>query len=249
MGQGTHSRSTISDFFGVGEERRARAEFVFDADHPAVLVGQDNGPTPVEFLLHALASCLTAGLANIAAARKVTLTEVRSTVSGDIDLNGILGLNPEVRNGYQQIRCGSSSRATPRPKCSASIVEQSRSRSAVYDVITNGVPVDIDVDVDMTGPCRPDLSRTGADQVAWPVSTCDQPSSDARRAASRRVLTSSFVSTAARWCSAVRWDTTSRSAISALVRPPATRRQHLELSICEARRVDRVDSRLALRHP
>jgi uncharacterized OsmC-like protein len=99
---GTHSRSSISDYFGVGEERAHEREFVFDADHPAVLVGRDNGPTPVEFLLHALASCLTAGVANIAAARKVTLTEVRSTVSGDIDLNGILGLQA-VRNGYQQV--------------------------------------------------------------------------------------------------------------------------------------------------
>ena len=99
---GTHSRSTISDYFGVGEERAHEREFVFDADHPAVLVGKDNGPTPVEFVLHALASCLTAGLANIAAARKVNLTEVRATVTGDIDLNGILGLQ-DVRNGYQQV--------------------------------------------------------------------------------------------------------------------------------------------------
>ena len=109
---GTCSRSTISDFFGVGEERAHEREFVFDADHPAVLVGRDHGPTPVEFLLHALASCLTAGMANIAAARGVTLTEVRSTVRGDIDLNGIFGLQP-VRNGYQQVEVSSSSRVTP----------------------------------------------------------------------------------------------------------------------------------------
>ena len=100
---GTHNRGTIADYFGVGEERTHEQTFVFDADHPAVLVGQDHGPTPVEFVLHALAACLTAGLANIAAARKVKLTEVRSTVIGDIDLNGILGLDPDVRNGYQQI--------------------------------------------------------------------------------------------------------------------------------------------------
>src|SRR6476661_625764 len=101
---GTHNRSTIDGFFGVGEERNHARAFTFDADHPAVLVGQDNGPTPVEFVLHALAACLTAGLASIAAARGIRLTEVRSTVSGDIDLNGILGLNPEVRNGYQNIK-------------------------------------------------------------------------------------------------------------------------------------------------
>jgi uncharacterized OsmC-like protein len=144
---GTHNRSTITDFFGVGEEREHARTFVFDADHPAVLVGQDNGPTPVEFVLHALASCLTAGLANIAAARKITLTEVRSTVSGDIDLNGILGLNPEVRNGYQQIHVQFTVKGDASPETLRELVEQSRSRSAVYDVITNGVPVVVDVTV------------------------------------------------------------------------------------------------------
>ena len=144
---GTHSRSTISDYFGVGEERAHETTFVFDADHPAVLVGKDNGPTPVEFVLHALASCLTAGMANIAAARKVTLTEVRSTVSGDIDLNGILGLNADVRNGYQQMTVKFTVKGDAPEEVLREIVEQSRSRSAVYDVITNCVPVAIDVDI------------------------------------------------------------------------------------------------------
>jgi uncharacterized OsmC-like protein len=143
---GTHNRSTISDFFGVGEERSHERTFVFDADHPAVLVGRDNGPTPVEFVLHALAACLTAGLANIAAARGVRLTEVRSTVSGDIDLNGILGLDPEVRNGYQQITVRFTIRGDAPADKLRELVEQSRARSAVYDVVTNGVPVTIQVD-------------------------------------------------------------------------------------------------------
>ena len=143
---GTHSRSSISDFFGVGEERAHEREFTFDADHPAVLVGKDHGPTPVEFVLHALASCLTAGLANIAAARKVTLTEVRSTVTGDIDLNGILGLQ-DVRNGYQGVSVKFVVKGDAPDAVLREIVEQSRQRSAVYDVITNGVPVDIDVEV------------------------------------------------------------------------------------------------------
>ena len=143
---GTHSRSTIADYFGVGEERAHEQEFVFDADHPAVLVGKDNGPTPVEFVLHALASCLTAGLANIAAARKVTLTEVRSTVSGDIDLNGILGLQ-DVRNGYQRVTVKFVIKGDAPEEVLRQIVEQSRRRSAVYDIITNGVPVEIDVEV------------------------------------------------------------------------------------------------------
>jgi uncharacterized OsmC-like protein len=143
---GTHSRSTIGDFFGVGEERAHERTWVFDADHPAVLVGKDNGPTPVEFVLHALASCLTAGLANIAAARGVTLTEVRSTVEGDIDLNGILGLNPSVRNGYQGITVRFTVKGDAPAEKLREIVEQSRARSAVYDVITNQVPVTIEVD-------------------------------------------------------------------------------------------------------
>jgi uncharacterized OsmC-like protein len=143
---GTHSRSTIADFFGVGEERSHEHDWVFHADHPAVLVGKDNGPTPVEFILHALAACLTAGLANIAAARKVNLTEVRSTVTGDIDLNGILGLQP-VRNGYQQVSVRFTVKGDAPEHVLREIVEQSRRRSAVYDVITNGIPVDIDVEV------------------------------------------------------------------------------------------------------
>jgi uncharacterized OsmC-like protein len=143
---GTHSRGTIADYFGVGEERVHERTFVFDADHPAVLVGQDQGPTPVEFVLHALAACLTAGLANIAAARKVKLTEVRSTVTGDIDLNGILGLDPEVRNGYQQITVRFTIKGDAPAEKLRELLEQSRARSAVYDVITNGVPVTIEVD-------------------------------------------------------------------------------------------------------
>jgi uncharacterized OsmC-like protein len=144
---GTHNRSTISGFFGVGQEQAHERTFVFDADHPAVLVGRDNGPTPVEFVLHALAACLTAGLANIAAARKITLTEVRSTVSGDIDLNGILGLDPEVRNGYQQITVRFTVKGDAPADVLRGLVEQSRARSAVYDIITNTVPVAIEVDV------------------------------------------------------------------------------------------------------
>src|SRR3954466_7839935 len=101
---GPHSQGTMYGFFGVGEERAHDRAYTYDIDHPRVRVGTDMGPTPTEYVLHALAGCLTAGLANIAAARGIELTEVTSTVEGDIDLNGILGLNPDVRNGFQQIR-------------------------------------------------------------------------------------------------------------------------------------------------
>jgi uncharacterized OsmC-like protein len=143
---GTHSQSRISDYFGVGQEQSHERTFVFEADHPAVLVGTDKGPTPVEFVLHALAACLTAGLGNIAAARGVTLTEVRSTVEGDIDLNGILGLDPEVRNGYQQIKVRFEVKGDAPADTLRELVEQSMRRSAVYDIITNQVPVSIEVE-------------------------------------------------------------------------------------------------------
>jgi uncharacterized OsmC-like protein len=142
---GTHNRTTIADYFGVGEERSHERTFVFDADHPAVLVGQDHGPTPTEFVLHALAACLTSGLANIAAARRVKLTEVRSTVTGDIDLNGILGLNSDARNGYEQITVHFTIKGDAPAEKLREIVEQSRARSAVYDIITSQVPVTIEV--------------------------------------------------------------------------------------------------------
>ncbi|GGM45434.1 OsmC family protein [Dactylosporangium sucinum] len=142
---GTHNRSTIHDYFGVGDERTHERTFTFEADHPAVLVGRDNGPTPVEYVLHALAACLTAGLANIAAARGIRLSEVRSTVSGDIDLNGILGLDPAVRNGYQGITVRFTVKGDAPAEDLRRLVEQSQARSAVLDVITNQVPVTVEV--------------------------------------------------------------------------------------------------------
>jgi len=144
---GTHSRSTIHGFFGVGEERSHERPFHLESDHPGVLVGNDSAPTPVEHLLHALAGCLTAGLVNVAAARGVTLTEVRSEIAGNIDLNGILGLDPAVRNGYQDITVRFTVKGDAPADKLREIVEQSRARSAVFDVITNGVPVAIEVDV------------------------------------------------------------------------------------------------------
>jgi uncharacterized OsmC-like protein len=146
--RGTHNRSTIRGFYGAGQEDTSRTEdFVYDADHPAVLVGGGNAPTPVEFLLHAIAACLTAGLANVAAARGVTLHEVSSTVEGDIDLLGILGLSDQVRNGYKGIRVAFTISGDAPGDVLRGLIDQSRARSAVYDVLTNGVPVSVDVEV------------------------------------------------------------------------------------------------------
>jgi uncharacterized OsmC-like protein len=143
---GTHSRTTFSDFFGAGEDREHKHTTVVDSDHPAVLVGQDNAPTPVEYLLHGIAACITAGLGNIAAARGVRLSRVRSTVEGDIDLLGIFGLSDgAVRNGYRQIKVTMHVEGDADAETLRSLVEQSRRRSAVYDVLANGTAVQIDV--------------------------------------------------------------------------------------------------------
>jgi uncharacterized OsmC-like protein len=150
--RGTHNRSRVETFSGAGGDHTHTSDFQYDIDHPKVLVGGGQGPTPVEFLLHALAGCITAGIANIAAARGVTLSEVQSTVEGDIDLRGILGLSNEVRNGYQQVRINFTIKGDAPPEKLREIVEQSRARSAVFDVLTNGVPIEIAVDAATAAP-------------------------------------------------------------------------------------------------
>lgn len=144
---GTHSRTTYSGFFGAGQEMQHKQETVVEADHPAVLVGNDHAPTAAEYLLHAIAACLTSGIANIAAVRGVELTKVTSTVEGDIDLLGILGLSPDgsVRNGYRQIKVTFDIEGDADDETLRRIVDQSRRRSAVYDALTNPTPVVIDV--------------------------------------------------------------------------------------------------------
>jgi uncharacterized OsmC-like protein len=144
--EGTYSESTIDWYSGAGSEHAHALTFRYTADHPAVLVGADRGPTPVEFLLHALASCITAGIGNIAAARGVTLTSVTSTIEGDINLLGILGLSNEVRNGYEKIRATFTIKGDAPAAKLREIVEQSRARSAVFDVLTNGVPIELAIE-------------------------------------------------------------------------------------------------------
>lgn len=142
---GTNSQSRIETFAGAGAEQRHATPFQYDADHPEVLVGTDRGPSPVEFLLHSLVTCLTAGIGNIAAARGITLTEVESTVTGNIDLRGVLGISDEVRNGYENIRVDFRIKGDAPPEKLQKVVEQARARSAVFDMLTNGVPVEINV--------------------------------------------------------------------------------------------------------
>jgi uncharacterized OsmC-like protein len=142
---GTYSESRVESFSGAGGEHTHRSDYKFAADHPAVLTGEDRGPAPVEFLLHGLVACITAGIGNIAAARGVTLTSVESQIEGDIDLSGLLGISDKVRNGYERIRVNFTIAGDAPPEKLRAIVEQSRARSAVYDVLTNGVPVELTV--------------------------------------------------------------------------------------------------------
>lgn len=144
--RGTHSRSSIESFSGAGGDHKHVRAFSFDGDHPPVLTGSDAGPTPVEYLLVALGSCLTAGIGNIAAVRGVTLSSVEAVVEGDIDLSGILGLPDAGRNGYSEIRVHFHIAGDAPAETLEKIVAQSQARSAVLDVLTNGVPVQVTVD-------------------------------------------------------------------------------------------------------
>lgn len=142
---GTHSVSKIETFFGAGQEHEHVRTFEVDADHPAVLVGDDRAPLPVEILLTALASCLTGGIGNIASARGVELYSVEASIEGEMDIQGILGLDPNVRNGYDQIRIDFKIEGDAPHEVLEAIVMQSRARSAVFDIITNQVPVEVTV--------------------------------------------------------------------------------------------------------
>jgi uncharacterized OsmC-like protein len=142
---GTHSRTTFEDFYGVGAEQAHKVAFSYDADHPELFAAEDAGPTPVEFVLHALAACLTAGIASVAANRGVRLAEVTSTVEGDMDLRGILGIDRSVRNGYSTIRISFDIKGDADAEELRRIVAQSAARSAVYDVVTGAVGVEVSV--------------------------------------------------------------------------------------------------------
>jgi len=142
---GTHSRATVNGYFGAGAEHEREQTFIIDGDHPAVLTGGDNAPTPLEYLLSALAACLTAGIGNIASARQIELTSVKTTVEGDINLLGLLGLDNEVRNGFSGVRAKVAIEGNTDAEALQKIVQQSVSRSAVFDMLKNGTDVTVEV--------------------------------------------------------------------------------------------------------
>ena len=143
--RGTHSRSDITGFFGLGEEQNHRSTWSFDADHPEVFASEDNGPTPVEYVLVGLASCLTAGVAAVAQNRGIQLNSVKATIEGDMDILGILGGDPETRNGFNDIRVKYDIDAEASPEDIEALVGQSQKRSAVFDVVTNPTNVTVQV--------------------------------------------------------------------------------------------------------
>jgi uncharacterized OsmC-like protein len=140
---GTHSRSTVQQFFGLGEDQSHRSVFSFDTDHPEIFASEDNGATPVEMVLVGLAGCLSAGVAAVAQRRGIQLHSVSATLDAGMDLQGILGIDSEVRNGFEGIRVHFNIDADASADDIKALVAQSQKRSAVYDIVTNPTNVSV----------------------------------------------------------------------------------------------------------
>ena len=140
---GTHSHSSVEGFFGLGQEHHRKSTFTFDADHPEVFASEDKGATPVEYVLVGLASCLTAGIAAVAQHRNIQLRSVTATIEGDMDLQGILGIDSDVRNGFSGIKITYKIDANAKREDIEALVAQSQKRSAVYDIVTNPTNVTV----------------------------------------------------------------------------------------------------------
>ena len=143
--RGTHSHSAVQGFFGLGAEQSHRTEFSFEADHPEIFASEDKGATPVEYVLVGLASCLTAGIAAVAQNRQIQLRSVKATVEAGMDLQGILGIDSDVRNGFDGIKVTYFIDADATPDEIRSLVAQSQRRSAVFDIVTNPTNVTVEV--------------------------------------------------------------------------------------------------------
>jgi len=143
---GTHSRSTIQSFFGLGEEQKHKAEYTIEADHPEVFASEDKAATPVELVLAGLASCLTAGVAAVAQNRQIQLRSVSATLEAGMDIRGILGADSDVRNGFDGVKVTYKIDADASRDDIESLVAQSQKRSAVYDILTNPTNVSVEVE-------------------------------------------------------------------------------------------------------
>src|SRR5215203_4110239 len=142
---GTHSQTSIEGFHGLGAEQKHKTRFSFDADHPEIFASEDLGATPIEYVLVGLASCLTAGVAAVAQNRGIQLRSVEAKLEGSMDIRGILGIDSDVRNGYDGIKVTFTIDADATKQEIEALVAQSQKRSAVYDVITNPVNVTVEV--------------------------------------------------------------------------------------------------------
>lgn len=142
---GTHSRSSVEGFYGLGDEQHHRTTFTFDADHPELFASEDHGATPVEIVLCGLASCLTAGIAAVAQNREIQLRSVSATLEGDMDVQGILGIDSDVRNGFNGIKVSYDIDADASEEDIKALVAQSQKRSAVFDIVTNPTNVSVEV--------------------------------------------------------------------------------------------------------
>jgi uncharacterized OsmC-like protein len=140
---GTHSQTSIQGFYGLGQQQSHKTEFTFDTDHPEIFASEDKGATPVEMVLAGLAGCLTAGVASIAQLRKIQLRSVKATLEGSMDIQGILGIDSDVRNGFNDIKVNFEIDADASKEDLEALVAQSQKRSAVYDVITNPTNVSV----------------------------------------------------------------------------------------------------------
>jgi uncharacterized OsmC-like protein len=143
--KGTHSRSTVQQFFGLGENQSHRSEFTFEADHPEIFASEDNGATPVEMVLVGLASCLTAGVAAVAQRREIQLNSVSATLEAGMDIQGILGIDSDVRNGFDGVKVHFDIDADASEEDIKALVAQSQKRSAVFDIVTNPTNVTVEV--------------------------------------------------------------------------------------------------------
>jgi uncharacterized OsmC-like protein len=143
---GAHSRTTIRDFYGAGEEDHSRSEsFVLDAGEPTILLGADTGATPCEHLLHALAACLTTSIVYVAAARGIRLTEVQSHLEAEMDMRGALGISDEPRSGFERIRATFIVRGDAAAVELRAAVSRAKELAPVLDMLTNGVAVELEV--------------------------------------------------------------------------------------------------------
>lgn len=137
------NRTTIKDFYGAGGEQGTESRcFTVDAAEPPVLLGEDQAPNPVEYLLHALASCLTSSIIYQAAARGITVDSVEASLDGDLDARAFMQLSDEQRKGYQNIRATFKVKADASPEEIKELAEF----SPVLDVVRNGTQVSLRVE-------------------------------------------------------------------------------------------------------